>query len=440
VLTSRTDFTRQYRASTPRKRRKVEVSVPVPRGYSKVLATLERPLADRLARLASKLLILTGMTKERRNRKRHFIPFGRNAWVGMFGSDYAYPVASAAESTGLIERNHKYSNSDDSKFPKSVRLSRKYHRRVRSGGVEEWTLDQKPRSKKTDRKTARKSELIDWLESKLPLFDIGAVGSFKPHNAWDALMGDAIRRREYYAVQCDFGRLHTNFTACSKSTMQTLSCKSQESMITIDIKNSQPLILGIVQKYNQHTDKTNPVPICVPLSARREITHWTEFCQDGVIYETLLSLLMKMNPSPYWQQIRKQWVQADPSTWTRSDIKKQFLIVLFARWEDTRENPLYRVMELHFPGMAAFVRSVKEGGKYQQLAQMCQRTESTLMIQQVCGRLMRECPEIPILTRHDALVVPESYRGIAVSVIRSVYAGVGLTPSMEIVSYGLAKS
>jgi hypothetical protein len=248
----------------------------------------------------------------------------------MFGGGFAYDVARASEETGLIERNHKYSNSDDSKFPKSVRLSRKYHRRVCAGGVEEWTLDQKPRSKKPDRKTARKSELIDWLESKLSLFEIGAVGSFRPHNAWDALMGDAIRRREFYAVQCDFGRLHTNFTACSKSTMQTLSCKSQESLISIDIKNSQPLILGIVQQSNQHTDKSDPIPICVTLSARAVITHWTEFCEKGTIYETLLELLLEMDPSPYWQRIRKQWIQADPSEWTRNDIKKQFLIVLFA--------------------------------------------------------------------------------------------------------------
>lgn len=425
--------------------RKTQISVPVPKGYAKVLESLDRPLADRLARLASKLLILTSMTKERRGRKRHNIPFGRDSWVGMFGSDYAYEVARAAEETGLISRNHKYAAFGDKMFPKSVRLTRVYHRRSRLiGGVDEWTLERKPREKRKSKKSQPKDDVIAWLTSKLVLFGVGEVGTFRPKNGWDALTVDAIRRQDIYSTECDFGRFHTPFTAISRSSRETLFLREAlQRLVTIDIKNSQPLILGVVQQQAQPDPELNagagvpnPIPICVPLFARADSLNWTELCEKGVVYETLLELLLAMKLKPYWQTIGRVTVEVDPSKWDRSNIKKAFLMVLFARWDDTLANPLYRVLELHFPQLAAFIRSVKEGGSYQKLAQFCQRTESNLMIQGVCGRLMRDYPDLPVLTIHDALIVPESHQEAVVACIRAVYAKVGLSPSMEVKRIG----
>ena len=121
------------------------------------------------------------------------------------------------------------------------------------------------------------------------------------------------------------------------------------------------------------------------------------------------------------------------SSLTRKEFKQSlFRDVFFG--QNYLKNELTVEFERLFPSVMAFIRKIKKG-KYARLAWIMQKEESKLIIDGVCGRLMREHPEMPVLTIHDSILTIPRWVEIAKTVIMEEFAGVGLKPTIRTEQY-----
>ena len=391
--------------------------VSVPAGASKPLQTIANPsMRDKVARLSHWMLIYTAGSKERRGKRHHWINISYDRLRAHFGNDYV-SVVGTAERIGLIEVNRRYSARKGG-FSQSYRLAKRYLRPL----IEEFPLSRKPRAKKSVG-IAPMNPVGEWLASKLTMFGISPDA--KPRRVWDGVSAEAIRHEEHYALRCEFGRFHSVYTAISRYLRsgiildQKAKNTSHASNLRItDVRNSQPLILATltrnqgqgIDQHPQHSYKPTLAHIHMStLNVPNDVLEWLRLCEAGTLYEHLAQLV----------------------GWSRADIKKEFLPLLFDRWEGTQQYPLFKLLASEFPSVAAYVESAKRV-KYQELARRCQRLESGLCIDGVCGRLMREVPEIPLLTIHDSWIYPTEYEPVVHAAIREVYESEGLRVALSV--------
>lgn len=90
-----------------------------------------------------------------------------------------------------------------------------------------------------------------------------------------------------------------------------------------------------------------------------------------------------------------------------------------------------RVVAAEFPGVASVIRSHKRDD-YAELARQMQKRESDLIIGSVCGRLMREHPEVPVLTIHDSLMTTPEHSDLIAGMVREAMEGAGIHPTLTV--------
>ncbi|MFN7891391.1 MAG: hypothetical protein ACK5OC_13955 [Pirellula sp.] len=383
----------------------------VPLGYQPA-----GPFRDQLARLAHRLLLLTSITTERRERG-HYIPMYDDTWRSLFGGKSS-EVKKAAIASGLIERNGRYSVGN---FPQSYRLARQY----RSGRFNAIELTRKPRMKKRllcDRD--RLGEVGRRLTDRFS--DFSLPSTLSPSNPWDCFALNRLLAKDFYSMRCDFGRFHSNFTSIPKLFRSSLTLNSGDTLASIDIRNVQPLLLGLVTRRHTQHRRNQHIPICHTLN------EYLRLCEAGQIYEFCLDCFRNAEVDPYWipHPSRKGFV-CDPARWDRQKVKQAFVICLFDRVEATKSNPIFRILNKHFPEIAEYIIQSKNH-KYQTLARNCQQMESQLMIDGVAASFMARHPDSPILTIHDEIIVPESLVDSLTNIITNRFQLAGVTPSLKI--------
>ncbi len=62
--------------------------------------------------------------------------------------------------------------------------------------------------------------------------------------------------------------------------------------------------------------------------------------------------------------------------------------------------------------------------------------ESAMCIDGVCGRLMREVPDIPLLTVHDSWIFPGEYEPVVLQAIHDQYQSIGVKVSLSVSDLG----
>jgi hypothetical protein len=230
-------------------------------------------------------------------------------------------------------------------------------------------------------------------------------------------------------MRCDFGRFHSNFTSLPKYVRKELS--TSEPLASIDIKNIQPLILGLLANNTQphnHT-QTSHIPICHTLFS------FLRTCEAGQIYEFCLERFQAREVKPYWvERSNGKPFLCDPSRWDRSQVKQAFVICLFDRVERTKTNPVFQVLQKHFPPIADFVIRSKRD-EYQALARQCQRFESKVMIDGVSAVFMARHPDAPILTIHDELILPARLVQSAANIIQERFQAFGASPGLRVETF-----
>jgi len=171
-----------------------------------------------------------------------------------------------------------------------------------------------------------------------------------------------------------------------------------QPLVELDVANAQPLVFAALLRLPtlcttyvgdaQHIGRApGPGPGLV-LGALLEgcggeVAGFGGLCERGELYEFLLAR------GPFGD---------------RETVKRLlYRDVFFDR--PRHIGPLTEVSEHTWPGVFRAVQTLKRDFGYKVLARMLQRLESKIMIDGVCGRLIRDLPGLPFLTVHDSVLV-----------------------------------
>ncbi|MGA2137539.1 MAG: hypothetical protein ABSH14_01630 [Verrucomicrobiia bacterium] len=232
------------------------------------------------------------------------------------------------------------------------------------------------------------------------------------------------------------------------------------SLVTIDIANSQPLFLlaALLQDAGQSSlsvsdDRAEwvnnggsngdfrcrkPLP---PLPS----TYTTFISSEGTRNESVATSSRFPDDLSLYRRLcesgRLYWYLMDRINWTRGKaaFKDQELFrCLYGsngpRDADGRHDPsrLQPVLEADFPTVWRFIRDWKRRHGYRDLACQMQRAESKAMIEGVCGRLMREDPECPLVTIHDSIMTTPEWVEVVSNAILDEFGKIGIRPTLHV--------
>jgi hypothetical protein len=342
-----------------------KLAIPVPKN-----SDIHGEWADEVARLAWWVMRLTALTKER-ILYGHYIPLSKATLTKMFGAAVSHKVKQAArEHTWLFDFNDRYSDRPGSSFPQSIRLQPE----CRTGEAIYHTLRRKPRAKES---------ILDLDEIATELmgrFDsVWLPDCLDFDNPWQMFTVSQIREKHWFALRCDFGRFHSNFTNCKHRHY----LQSRWPLTALDVQCCQPALLGLLAK------RRFPGP---------DALEWENLCQRGVLYE----------------EFGKEIGVND-----RATIKDSVIKTIFDRVWAMEKCPYFQVIESRWPSVASYLRQRKAEGGYQRVAHDMQSLESLIMIDGVAATITKDYKGIPVITCHDEVMVPIN----KVDYVRRVMAG-----------------
>ena len=267
-------------------------------------------------------------------------------------------------------------------------------------------------------------------------------------NGWDALLLDRLINCRVWGLRCSHGRFHSPITSISKTIRRHLTF--QDSLaVEIDISNSQALLLGILallkrtgRKEGTRGQQPKLYSICDTKIGKglpnltADLQHWIEISQAGQTYEFFVERFRAGEGKPYEMQWGQRVVTIDPANTSRKQVKKILMYATFAKVSDMIKNPIWPLLERHFPTMAEFMISEKRVS-HKLLAHAYQRFESTMVIDGVCTRIRNNYPSMPLMTIHDCLICPESAASLIENLMTEQFEPYGVEPNLEKKNLGI---
>ncbi len=303
------------------------------------------------------------------------------------------------------------------------------------------------------RSSKSRSPVAEFLEGWVRLLELDeteadrAIANIeRPESRWCAEViaaiiqhGDPCDRVVHF---CDHGRLHSIVTRTPR-VLRAAFRIGGEPLVEVNVRNCQPLLLGKKAAAWAMSNGTTSEggrratrrggaegggggrraaaePSSIPYGSANlhdcmlppDLSEYIHVCESGYFYEELASTLtLPCSCSDERDKIK------DLAMWLLfGDVPSRhpYLIAFSARW----------------PTVASRLAALKRGD-HRRAAHALQRAESDLMIRGVCVNLMERYPDMPLLTIHDALLVPHSGVGHVVEVIRHVWARAGVSPTLK---------
>lgn len=212
-----------------------------------------------------------------------------------------------------------------------------------------------------------------------------------PNRRYYAAHLQTIQDGEIRLTRDDFsGRLHSNVSNMYKPLRALLRVdERKETLGETDIKNSQPLFLGIAAKEAGFNDE-----------------RYLRLCEDGELYEHMANRLGVI----------------------RQAAKSEILMMLFAKqgYRSTAKS----VFEMDFPSISAFIRKLKRKD-HKRPARELQTFERKLLIDTVCERLRRRRPDMFLATIHDSILAQKEDCDLIVNVMHEAFANWGVNPRLN---------
>lgn len=194
----------------------------------------------------------------------------------------------------------------------------------------------------------------------------------------------SIKHKHIFYHFDKYGRMHTNYTILKSFIRKNCLLINGETTAEIDIPNSQPLFLSKLMNESNFKFESE------------ELNVFNKLTRDGTFYD-FLKLKLGFNK--------------------RSDAKKFTYKILFGRTVDDQNNKMFRAL---FPSIANFIKDYKnKHNDYKVISHVLQEMESNLIFNKIVNKLMTLYPEIKILTIHDSIIVPLSYKKIAEKIFYS---------------------
>jgi len=221
---------------------------------------------------------------------------------------------------------------------------------------------------------------------------------------FNSMLGAATRIQNndiFYSIDNTSGRFHSNVTNLSKPLRAYLRIKN-ESLVNIDIKNSQPYLSTILL--------TNPGKVSwmtknpafsmllqtLKVSLKQDVKLYISLVVSGELYEFLMNEFGK-----------------EGLTLNRNETKRQVLRILFAR-NRLPKNGINRQARLIFKSkfptvhrIFSKIRGREKGDKFtnfKRFAILLQRIESYLMLDVILKRIYTEMPGTIAITIHDSIM------------------------------------
>ena len=272
-----------------------------------------------------------------------------------------------------------------------------------------------------------------------------------------------------HRLHCDaYGRVHT-LAVNLKRELRHLLTVDDQSLVSIDLSCSQPLMIAVLtmsylnkskmamyrltnMKHDQDKDpynalnqalvnnpkrtNTNTPSIYMPITKLRppktpikqgvcaeggplrpmpaDLQEFLHVCQDGTLYE----VMSRPGESVKWN-------------------KRRLLSAFYARPGGKRCGGVIRCNQMwlrfaeRFPTAARFLLDLKVKD-YRRAAWVVQNFEATMVLGNVCGRIMREQPDAVIVTVHDCLMTTPDCVPYVTRVIREEYAKIGVNPKLKV--------
>lgn len=178
-----------------------------------------------------------------------------------------------------------------------------------------------------------------------------------------------INMKNIFYTFDSFGRLHTNFTTLKKHIRNNYLNIDGEQLKEIDITNSQPFFLYLLMKKKGFN----------------EFTNFDKDVLNGIIYDKI----------------------ADKENITRNKAKVHVYSVLFGRNKNSKSDIMFKSM---YPKVYNWIKEYKcEHKNYKIVAQILQKIESTFVFNNLINEVILYNKNIPIITIHDAILIPEKY-------------------------------
>ena len=262
---------------------------------------------------------------------------------------------------------------------------------------------------------------------------------------------------------CRYARIHHNVTRLARELRQHLRLGARQ-LVNVDIRNSQPLLLGAVltmyrlqgggdidprqwrttnpsnpfrttttlptTTHTQHHSRpplTNTIPITglklpeghenkavtsiTELLSPDEVK-WVEMCEAGTVYEELQKLGSFGNVD-------------------RDAVKQLVFKLMFDKPSAVAKSVLGRNFEEAFPTVSAFIRHAKKDN-YRTLARLMQHTEATVVLNDACRWLMTNRPDIGIVSIHDSLMCFPEHVDAVKGALKMAFGRIGLLPAFKV--------
>lgn len=244
---------------------------------------------------------------------------------------------------------------------------------------------------------------------------------------------DMIRKGEHRVIQDKIGfRLHTTITALKRELRSFVGYDGRR-LGEIDMKNSQFYFLI----YLLNSDNWKYIHSKHEHNNRKRLlfTHLNEYLsiESNNNYSNIITLLKKleiqygkgMQGHSFLQHVcegdlyERLITYLDSTDYDfkgyndnskRTLVKKHLISLLFADpikdayyYSRTNEGKIWQAFIVLYPEIAAIVAVIKRVN-YKLLSWLLQRIESYCIINEVCGTLLNDHPNIPIFTLHDSLI------------------------------------
>jgi hypothetical protein len=224
----------------------------------------------------------------------------------------------------------------------------------------------------------------------------------------------------------DYGRVHTPITRLERELRPCLSIDGKP-LIWIDLRNSQPLMLGLVARMWLNSSRNQRQSIVktkfdgsalahTPTTTNNNLKVYIRQCERGRFYESLMSERDKARGPAY-----------------RRQFKERFFHVLFgeAKPKGKWPNKLRDRFQRRYPVVADILKQLKKRN-YRRSSHLLQHVESTIFIHRICHRLMVQYPDMPLVTLHDCVGTTQPWLARVEAVVMEEFARLGVAPSLEI--------
>lgn len=220
---------------------------------------------------------------------------------------------------------------------------------------------------------------------------------------------------------CPYGRFHSLITRMPRWMREAIRI-DDAPLGEVDIRATQPLVQAILATPTGGTAPATPGghTIYLPNCTYSLPDDLAEFFRD---YPTV----------DFYRWVAPKFGMPCDTDSERDAVKKAWAWLVFdrPRWNIPEWRDRWEAYRAACPSVAAWLEDAKRDN-YREAARTCQRFESRLMIQEVCGWLRENHPDLPILTIHDAILAPPDRLPIVCEAIRTTWGKLGVEPAMKI--------